>query len=62
MTDRLRMSAPEINEHDERQVADALRSGVLGLGPYAERFERAAPRSRGWSTVSRSAPARRLCT
>jgi perosamine synthetase len=36
------MSAPDLDESDEAAVLDALRSGVLGLGPYAERFERAA--------------------
>jgi perosamine synthetase len=36
------MSAPDIDDSDEAAVLDALRSGVLGLGPYAERFERAA--------------------
>jgi perosamine synthetase len=33
------MSAPEIDESDEALVVEALRSGVLGLGPFAEEFE-----------------------
>jgi perosamine synthetase len=36
------MSAPDLDATDEAAVVDALRSGVLGLGPYAERFERSA--------------------
>lgn len=39
MSDDLSMSAPDLDEADERAVLDALRSGVLGLGPSAERFE-----------------------
>ena len=34
------MSAPDIDATDERAVLEALRSGVLGLGPAAEAFER----------------------
>jgi perosamine synthetase len=33
------MSAPDLDESDERAVVEALRSGVLGLGPRAEEFE-----------------------
>jgi perosamine synthetase len=36
------MSAPDLDETDEGAVREALRSGVLGLGPFAERFERLA--------------------
>jgi perosamine synthetase len=36
------MSAPDLDETDEGAVRAALRSGVLGLGPSAERFERLA--------------------
>jgi perosamine synthetase len=36
------MSAPDLDESDERAVIEALRSGVLGLGPRAEALERAA--------------------
>ena len=36
------MSAPDLDETDEAAVREALRSGVLGLGPFAERFERLA--------------------
>ena len=34
------MSAPDLDGSDERAVVEALRSGVLGLGPRAEEFER----------------------
>jgi perosamine synthetase len=34
------MSAPDLDESDERAVVEALRSGVLALGPHAEEFER----------------------
>jgi perosamine synthetase len=33
------MSAPDLDESDEAAVLEALRSGVLGLGPFAEAFE-----------------------
>jgi dTDP-4-amino-4,6-dideoxygalactose transaminase len=33
------MSAPDLDESDEAAVLEALRSGVLGLGPFAEEFE-----------------------
>jgi perosamine synthetase len=39
MSDPISMSAPDLDESDERLVLEALRSGVLGLGPFAERFE-----------------------
>jgi perosamine synthetase len=42
VSDRIAMSAPDLDATDEAAVVDALRSGVLGLGPYAERFEHAA--------------------
>ena len=45
--DRITMSAPDLDESDEVAVLSALRSGVLGLGPYAERFEHAAARVAG---------------
>ena len=47
MSDDLSMSAPDLNEADERAVLDALRSGVLGLGPSAERFEALCARAAG---------------
>lgn len=34
------MSAPDVNGDDEHVVVEAIRSGVLGLGPFAEKFER----------------------
>ena len=34
------MSAPDLDASDEAAVLEALRSGVLGLGPRAEEFER----------------------
>ena len=40
MRNPVTMSAPDIDEDDERAVVEALRSGVLGLGPFAEEFER----------------------
>lgn len=40
MTEPITMSAPEIGDEDERLVMQALRSGTLGLGPFAEEFER----------------------
>lgn len=33
------MSAPDLDESDEAAVLEALRSGVLGLGPFAVEFE-----------------------
>jgi perosamine synthetase len=47
MSDDLSMSAPDLDEADERAVLDALRSGVLGLGPSAERFEALCARATG---------------
>ena len=38
---RLAMAAAELDEDDDRAVLEALRSGVLGLGPRAIEFERA---------------------
>jgi len=43
MTDELLpipMSAPDLDADDERSVLAAFRSGILGLGPQAEEFER----------------------
>jgi perosamine synthetase len=39
---RITMSAPDIDERDESAVRPVLRSGVLGLGRFAEEFERLA--------------------
>ena len=39
---RITMSAPDIDGGDESAIQAALRSGVLGLGPFAEEFERLA--------------------
>lgn len=36
------MSAPDLDGTDEASVIAALRSGVLGIGPHAEEFERLA--------------------
>jgi perosamine synthetase len=36
------MSAPDLDGTDEAAVMAALRSGVLGIGPYAEEFEELA--------------------
>ena len=41
------MSAPELDWTDEAAVREVLRSGVLGLGPFAERFERLAAERAG---------------
>jgi perosamine synthetase len=41
-TSRITMSAPDIDGSDESAIRSALRSGVLGLGPSAEEFERLA--------------------
>ncbi len=41
------MSAPDLDETDEAAVVAALRSGVLGLGPRAEEFERLAAQVAG---------------
>ena len=63
MSDGIQMSAPDLDETDEAAVLEALRSGVLGLGPMAEEFERlAADDRRGRATASRSAPEPRGCT
>ncbi len=42
MTEPIAMSSPDLDGSDEVVVLEALRSGVLGLGPFAKRFERAA--------------------
>jgi perosamine synthetase len=42
VSEPISMSAPDLDESDERAVVEALRSGVLGLGPRAEALERAA--------------------
>jgi perosamine synthetase len=47
MTGRIAMSAPDIDEADEWAIRSALRSGVLGLGPRAEEFERLAAETAG---------------
>jgi perosamine synthetase len=39
---RITMSAPDIDEGDESAIRAALRSGVLGLGPFAEELEHLA--------------------
>jgi perosamine synthetase len=44
---KLMMSAPDIDQDDERAVLRALRSGVLGLGPIAEEFEAACAKVAG---------------
>lgn len=36
------MSAPDLDATDEASVIAALRSGILGIGPYAEEFEELA--------------------
>jgi perosamine synthetase len=36
------MSAPDLDDSDERMVTEALRSGVLSLGPFTEEFEHLA--------------------
>jgi perosamine synthetase len=41
MRSRIAVSAPDLDEADETAVLGAIRSGVLALGPSAERFERA---------------------
>jgi perosamine synthetase len=43
------MSAPDISEGDRSAIDAALRSGVLGLGPFAEEFERLAAEVAGVS-------------
>jgi perosamine synthetase len=40
MTQPITMSASDVDERDELAVLNALRSGVLALGPSAEEFER----------------------
>jgi perosamine synthetase len=47
MTGRIAMSAPDIDDADENAIRSALRSGVLGLGPYAEEFERLVAETAG---------------
>jgi perosamine synthetase len=49
MTDVIPMSAPDIDETDEPAILQVLRSGVLSLGPFTERFESAC------ATVARRA-------
>ena len=62
VTDPIPMSSPDLDESDEAAVLEALRSGVLGLGPFAERFERAAAEVAGVEHgVAVSARARRRC-
>jgi len=40
MTDRIHLSKPDVTEHEERLVLEALRSGwVAPLGPMVDRFE-----------------------
>lgn len=41
------MSAPDLDGTDEASVLAALRSGVLGVGPFAEEFEELAARVAG---------------
>ena len=41
------MSAPDLDATDEASVIAALRSGVLGIGPYAEEFEGLAAKVAG---------------
>jgi perosamine synthetase len=43
------MSAPDLDDSDESAVRAALRSGVLGLGPFAEEFEHLAAEVAGVS-------------
>jgi perosamine synthetase len=40
MTPDIQMSAPDITQEDEEAVVSVLRTGILGLGPAAEEFER----------------------
>ena len=47
MNARIPMSAPDLDGSDESAVLEALRSGVLGLGPMAEEFERHAAATAG---------------
>ena len=47
MIGRIAMSAPDVDDADEHAVRSALRSGVLGLGPRAEEFERLAAETAG---------------
>ena len=42
MTVGIAMSAPDLDDTDEQAISAALRSGVLGLGPFAEEFENLA--------------------
>src|SRR6185437_2492239 len=39
-TTTIGLSAPDIGAREEELVLEALRSGVLGLGPMLRRFER----------------------
>jgi len=39
ITERINLSAPWIDEHDEERVLEVLRSGWLSLGPTGPRFE-----------------------
>ncbi len=39
LTERINLSAPWIDEHDEERVLEVLRSGWLSLGPTGPRFE-----------------------
>ncbi len=41
---RVPLAKPDIRDEDIQEVVNALRSGRLSLGPYLERFERAAAR------------------
>jgi perosamine synthetase len=47
MSGPIAMSAPDITDADEDALRSALRSGVLGLGPRAEEFERLAAETAG---------------
>lgn len=47
MTQPISMSAADLDGSDERTVIVALRSGTLGLGPFAEEFERLCARRAG---------------
>src|SRR4051812_30673425 len=47
MTREIRMSAPDITKEDEEAVLRVLRTGVLGLGPAAEEFERLSAMTAG---------------
>jgi perosamine synthetase len=49
VTSGIAMSAPDIGESDRSAIDAALRSGVLGLGPFAEEFEHLAAEVAGVS-------------